>query len=145
MNSPCGYKREDPACRPHGGPVSGREVFRLYPGEGLLRSYLLFKETRTGVDPLGSDNPLIFVSCLIAGLCGEVLSRFSGLPSRRFSKASAQSAVKALGRCTERFGVRQAGGSRPVQATGLSGNRSQLPSLLVAYSSKRRMLCHSEN
>ena len=44
------------------------EIYRLYAGGGLLGSYLLLRDTKPGLDPLGADNLLIFVSSVIAGL-----------------------------------------------------------------------------
>ena len=44
---------------------------------GLLGTYLLFRDTKPGLDPLGSDNLLIFISSVIAGLEGVGLARFS--------------------------------------------------------------------
>src|SRR5690349_5547945 len=53
------------------------EVYRLYVGGGLLGTYLLLRDTKPGLDPLGPDNLLIFVSSVIAGLKGVGLARFS--------------------------------------------------------------------
>jgi aldehyde:ferredoxin oxidoreductase len=53
------------------------EVYRLYAGGGLLGTYLLLRDTKPGLDPLGSDNLLIFTSSVIAGLEGVGLARFS--------------------------------------------------------------------
>jgi len=53
------------------------ESYRLYVGGGLLGTYLLLRETKPGLDPLSSDNLLIFVSSVVAGLEGVGLARFS--------------------------------------------------------------------
>jgi aldehyde:ferredoxin oxidoreductase len=53
------------------------ETCRLYVGGGLLGTYLLLRDTRPGLDPLGCDNLLVFVSSVIAGLEGVGLARFS--------------------------------------------------------------------
>ena len=53
------------------------EIYRLYVGGGLLGTYLLLRDTKPGLDPLGSDNLLIFISSVIAGLEGVGLARFS--------------------------------------------------------------------
>ena len=53
------------------------EIYRLYVGGGLLGTYLLLRDTKPGLDPLGSDNLLIFVSSVIAGLEEVGLARFS--------------------------------------------------------------------
>ena len=53
------------------------EIYRLYVGGGLLGTYLLLRDTKPGIDPLGSDNLLIFISSVIAGLEGVGLARFS--------------------------------------------------------------------
>jgi aldehyde:ferredoxin oxidoreductase len=53
------------------------EVYRLYPGGGLLGTYLLLKETSPGLDPFDAENLLIFVSSVIAGLPAVGLARFS--------------------------------------------------------------------
>jgi aldehyde:ferredoxin oxidoreductase len=53
------------------------ETYRLYAGGGSLATYLLLRDTKPGLDPLSSDNLLIFVSSVIAGLEGVGLARFS--------------------------------------------------------------------
>jgi len=53
------------------------EIYRLYAGGGLLGTYLLLRDTKPGLDPLGADNLLIFASSVIAGLEGVGLARFS--------------------------------------------------------------------
>jgi aldehyde:ferredoxin oxidoreductase len=53
------------------------ETLRLYVGGGSLGTYLLLRDTKAGVDPLGSDNLFIFSSSVIAGLEGVGLARFS--------------------------------------------------------------------
>ena len=53
------------------------ELYRLYVGGGLLGTYLLLRDTKPGIDPLGSENLLIFTSSVIAGLEGVGLARFS--------------------------------------------------------------------
>lgn len=53
------------------------EIYRLYVGGGLLGTYLLLRDTQPGLDPLGSNNLLIFASSVMAGLEGVGLARFS--------------------------------------------------------------------
>jgi len=81
MTSPCGYNGRilhvdltQRAVREESLPD---EIYRLYVGGGLLGTYLLLRDTKPGLDPLGSDNLLIFVSSVIAGLKWVGLARFS--------------------------------------------------------------------
>ena len=43
----------------------GDAVFRRYLGGGALASYVLLREMEPGVDPLGPDNMLIFMTSVI--------------------------------------------------------------------------------
>ena len=55
-------------------PVS---FFRTYGGGALLGAHLLMEATRQGIDPLGDENLLIFVSSVVAGYPAAGLPRFS--------------------------------------------------------------------
>ncbi len=81
MNVSCGYNGKilhvDLTRRQFREEALDDEVYRLYPGGGLLGTYLLLRDTNPGLDALGSDNLLIFVSSVIAGLRGVGLARFS--------------------------------------------------------------------
>ena len=81
MSSLCGYNGKilhvDLTRRQFREEVLDDEVYRLYPGGGLLGTYLLLRETQPGVDALASENLLIFISSVIAGLRGVGLARFS--------------------------------------------------------------------
>jgi aldehyde:ferredoxin oxidoreductase len=81
MTSPCGYNgRILHVDLTHGTFREENlpdEIYRLYVGGGLLGTYLLLRDTKPGLDPLGSDNLLIFVSSVIAGMEGVGLARFS--------------------------------------------------------------------
>jgi aldehyde:ferredoxin oxidoreductase len=54
-------------------PVS---FFRMYGGGALLDARLLMEASPPGVDPLGDENLLIFVSSVVAGHPAAGLSRF---------------------------------------------------------------------
>ena len=50
--------------------------YRLYAGGGLLGTYYLLKETRSGIDPLSPENLLIFSNSVIAGYPAAGLVRY---------------------------------------------------------------------
>ena len=51
--------------------------YRTYLGGSLLGAYYLFKETRTGVDPLSPDNIIIFTPSITTGAAVSGASRFT--------------------------------------------------------------------
>jgi len=53
------------------------ELYRLYPGGKALAAYLLLKNTARGVDPLGSDNVLVFATGLLTGAPLSTATRFT--------------------------------------------------------------------
>ena len=53
------------------------EFWRRYAGGGLVSTLLLLQHTPPGIDPLGSDNLLIFASSVVAGNPGPGLARFT--------------------------------------------------------------------
>ncbi len=46
----------------------GEIVYRTYLGGGGLASYYLLRELKPGIDPLSTDNILIFASSVISGV-----------------------------------------------------------------------------
>jgi aldehyde:ferredoxin oxidoreductase len=50
--------------------------WRIFIGGGLLGTRLLIEKTPQGIDPLGSENPLIFASSVIGGHPGVGLTKF---------------------------------------------------------------------
>lgn len=55
----------------------GEELYRLYPGGKALAAYLLLKNTPPNVDPLGSDNVLVFAAGLLTGAPFSTATRFT--------------------------------------------------------------------
>jgi len=53
------------------------ELYRLYPGGKALAAYLLLREIKPGVDPLGPDNVLVLVNGLITGAPISTATRFT--------------------------------------------------------------------
>jgi aldehyde:ferredoxin oxidoreductase len=53
------------------------DEYRLYPGGRALAAYLLLKEQRPGVDPLGPDNSLILANGLLTGAPFSTATRFT--------------------------------------------------------------------
>ncbi len=95
----------------------GADVYRIYGGGGLLGTYLLMTETAAGLDPLGPENLLIFVSSVVAGQEAPGLARFSVVckspltggvaetrcegPFGRYLKGSGFDAIAVRGRAEE--------------------------------------------
>ena len=50
--------------------------WRIFVGGGLAGTKLLIERTPKGIDPLGSENPLIFASSVIGGHYGAGLPKF---------------------------------------------------------------------
>ena len=53
------------------------KIYRTYIGGGGLAAYYLLKEQPPGVDPLGPDNTLIFMTSAMAGTPAPGFSRFT--------------------------------------------------------------------
>jgi aldehyde:ferredoxin oxidoreductase len=70
-------------------------VYRLYMGGSALSLYYLLKEQKPGVDPLGPDNKLIFMSSVVSGAPLAGLTRYT---------------VAARSPLTGAFGEAEAGG-----------------------------------
>ena len=70
-------------------------VYRTYMGGSALSSYFLLKEQKPGVDPLGPENKLIFMSSVISGAPLPGLTRYT---------------VAARSPLTGAFGEAEAGG-----------------------------------
>jgi aldehyde:ferredoxin oxidoreductase len=70
-------------------------VYRTYMGGSALSSYYLLKEQKPGVDPLGPENKLIFMSSVISGAPLPGLTRYT---------------VAARSPLTNAFGEAEAGG-----------------------------------
>ncbi|HSR11692.1 MAG TPA: aldehyde ferredoxin oxidoreductase family protein [Thermodesulfobacteriota bacterium] len=70
-------------------------VYRMYMGGSALSSYYLLKEQKPGVDPLGPENMLIFMSSVISGAPLPGLTRYT---------------VAARSPLTGAFGEAEAGG-----------------------------------
>lgn len=52
-------------------------IYRKYLGGSALASYFLLKELKTGVDPLGSENILVFACSVITGTPVPGASRYT--------------------------------------------------------------------
>src|SRR5574337_365178 len=52
-------------------------VVRKYLGGGALASYILLRDMPTGVDPLGPDNVLVFMTSVINGLSLSGTNRYT--------------------------------------------------------------------
>ncbi len=70
-------------------------VYRMYMGGSALSSYFLLKELKPGVDPLGPENKLVFMSSVISGAPLPGLTRYT---------------VAARSPLTGAFGEAEAGG-----------------------------------
>lgn len=70
-------------------------IYRRYMGGSALSLYFLLKEQEPGVDPLGPENKLIFMSNVISGVAMPGLTRYT---------------VAALSPITGAFGEAEAGG-----------------------------------
>jgi len=118
--------------------VLDEDAYRIYGGGGLLGTYLLMTETAAGLDPLGPDNLLIFVSSVIAGQEAPGLARFSVVckspltggvaetrcegPFGRYLKGSGFDAIAIRGRAEKPVQlVAEAGTIRIESAEGLWG------------------------
>ncbi len=55
-------------------------IYRKYLGLAALSSYFMLRDIKPGIDPLGPDNLLMFMTSVINGL---PLSRRQPLPARR--------------------------------------------------------------
>ena len=79
--SPCGFRARilwvDLAERKASTESRPVSFFRTYGGGALLGAHLLMEATRQGIDPLGDENLLIFVSSVVAGYPAAGLPRFS--------------------------------------------------------------------
>ncbi len=73
----------------------GELVYRTYLGGGGLASYYLLKELKPGIDPLSSENILIFASSVISGVPIAGMVRYT---------------VAAKSPLTEAYGEAEAGG-----------------------------------
>jgi aldehyde:ferredoxin oxidoreductase len=52
-------------------------VSRMYLGGGAMAAYLLLREMKAGVDPLGPDNVLVFTACPTNGSPVSGTSRYT--------------------------------------------------------------------
>lgn len=107
------------------------EVYRLYPGGGLLGTYLLLRETSPGLDPLEAANLLIFISSVIAGLSGVGLARFSVVTKSPLSGGIGEA------RCEGPWGV-------ALKASGYDGlvihGRSEQPAYLLLDQDRAQLM-----
>lgn len=55
----------------------GEELYRLYPGGRAMAAYLLLREVKPGIDPLGPDNVLVLANGLITGAPLSTATRFT--------------------------------------------------------------------
>jgi aldehyde:ferredoxin oxidoreductase len=53
------------------------ELYRLYPGGRAMAAFLLLREVKPGVDPLGPDNVLVLANGLITGAPLSTATRFT--------------------------------------------------------------------
>ncbi len=86
----------------------GEEIYRRYLGGGGLASYYLLRELPPGVDPLGPENKLVFMTSVINGVPLSGANRYS---------------AAALSPLTGGFGESEAGGywGPELKATGFDG------------------------
>ena len=71
-------------------------VMRKYMGGGALASYILLRDMPAGVDPLGPDNVLVFMTSVINGLSMSGSNRYTAAAKSPLTGAYGESDVPLL-------------------------------------------------